>query len=433
MQRLLVILTLSIALAGCSPRGFLSSIAPSPTPATIIEIVPTPTRTPPPAPSSEPEIISEQPSQPVAGTTTFPNTAGYSWQEFASGFAMPVDIQNPDDGSGWLFVVEREGRIRIIENGRLLTQPFLDISKQVLSDGSEQGLLGLAFHPRYKENGYFYVNYINKSGNTVISRFSVSSNPMLADPASEKKLLGVAQPFSNHNGGGLAFGPDGYLYIALGDGGSAGDPLGNAQALNSLLGKLLRIDVDNGEPYAIPADNPYTGSGEVYQEIWASGLRNPWRIAFDKPTGDLYIADVGQAAWEEINVVASGTPGGMNFGWKRLEGMHEYDGSIALPQNYLPPVAEYSHSEEYGGCSVTGGVVYRGEMNEWDGIYFYGDFCTGHIWGLLQENDTPTAPSWVATPLFTTPFGISTFGTDEAGEVYLADYRTGAIYKLVKK
>ncbi|MGB8982004.1 MAG: PQQ-dependent sugar dehydrogenase, partial [Anaerolineales bacterium] len=330
------------------------------------------------------------------------------------GLQRPVDLQS--DGSGRLFVIEKAGRIRIIENNQLLATPFLDVTDRVGSSSNEQGLLGLAFHPRYAENGRFFVNYTDLNGDTVIARFQVSGDPNAADPNSEVKLLGVDQPFANHNGGVLAFGPDGYLYAGLGDGGSQGDPRGNAQNTGVLLGKVLRLDVDSAEPYAVPGDNPFGN------EVWAYGLRNPWRLSFDRSTGDLYIADVGQGEWEEIDFLPAGSPGGANFGWDHREGAHDYEGGG--PEGMLDPIAEYSHSE--GRCSVTGGYVYRGaSLPEWNGIYLYGDYCTGFIWGLLRSGD-----SWQEQMLFDTQVTITSFGQDSAGEVYLVG-DNGEIYQLV--
>jgi len=231
--------------------------------------------------------------------------------------------------------------------------------------------------------------------------------------------LHVNQPFPNHNGGTLQFGPDGYLYAGLGDGGSAGDPFGNGQKTNTLLGKILRLDVDSAEPYAIPADNPFGN------EIWAYGLRNPWRISFDKQTGDLYIADVGQNTYEEIDYLPAVSPGGVNFGWDYREGLHVYEGSPPAGLTMTDPIAEYGHTE--GGCSVTGGYVYRGSMPEWNGIYLYGDYCTGYVWGLINIDG-----GWQAHLLFDTEANITSFGQDDAGEIYLVS-DGGEIYKLVQK
>ena len=272
-----------------------------------------------------------------------------------------------------MFIVEQAGLIRILQNGQVIEPPFLDIAARVDDGGNEQGLLGLAFHPDFANNGFFYVNYTGQGGDTVIARFTASGN--IADPNSEVRLLGVRQPYPNHNGGGLAFGSDGYLYIALGDGGSGGDPQGNGQNLNTLLGKILRIDVNNGNPYAVPADNPFG------TEVFHYGLRNPWRISFDSQTGDLWIGDVGQGQWEEIDFLPAGTGGGVNFGWNRYEGLHEYSSGAEL-ENHRPPLFEYSHTD---GCSVTGGYVYRGPMPEWQGVYFYADFCSGKVWGALRS------------------------------------------------
>jgi glucose/arabinose dehydrogenase len=331
------------------------------------------------------------------------------------GLQRPVDLQ--PDGSGRLFVIEKAGRIRILEDGQLLETPFLDITDRVGSSGNEQGLLGLAFHPQYSENGRFFVNYTDRNVDTAIARFQVTDDPNAADPAGELKLLGVDQPHANHNGGGLAFGPDGYLYAGLGDGGSQGDPNENAENTGVLLGKILRLDVDSADPYAVPADNPF-GS-----EVWAYGLRNPWRFSFDKATGDLYIGDVGGSQWEEIDFLPAGSAGGANFGWDHREGAHEFEGGG--PEGMIDPVAEYSHPE--GGCSVTGGYVYRGSLPEWNGIYLYGDYCTGMIWGLLN-----TDGSWQTQLLFDVEVTITSFGQDEAGEIYLVS-DNGGIFRLVAR
>jgi len=343
-----------------------------------------------------------------------------------SGLQSPVDIEFPNDGTGRMFVVEQAGRIRIAEAATLLPTPFLDISERVDSQGTEQGLLGLAFHPDFVENGEFFVCYTDYYKHDVISRFKVSGGADRADTGSESVLLTVDEPFSNHNGGVLKFGPDGYLYAGLGDGGSGGDPLGNAQNRDSLLGKVLRIDVDHGDPYAVPADNPFL-HGEGRPEIWAYGLRNPWRLSFDQATGDLFIGDVGQARWEEVDFMPAGTPGGTNFGWNYREGQHPFAGSPPASLPLDPPVAEYGHSE--GGCSITGGYVYRGAMQDWAGIYLYGDYCSGKIWGLLHQGDEGSGLNWQTRLLFETGANITTFGQDTAGEVYFAG-RAGTIYRL---
>jgi glucose/arabinose dehydrogenase len=280
--------------------------------------------------------------------------------------------------------------------------------------------LGLAFHPDYFSNGKFFVNYTGENGETVISRFQVSNQLDLADPDSELVILRLQQPYANHNGGGLKFGPDGMLYIGTGDGGSGGDPLGNGQRLDTLLGKILRIDVDREQPYDIPLDNPYVSGGGL-PEIWAYGLRNPWRFSFDRISGDLFIGDVGQNVWEEINYQPAGSPGGENYGWNLREGSHPFSSEITT--GLIDPVAEYPHDF---GCSVTGGVVVRSpSLPSWNGVYLYGDYCTGIIWGLLQTEDG----FWEASQLFTTPFTISSFGEGFDGEVFVLDY-FGAIYQL---
>ena len=409
MRRLVILLAL--ATLGCG-LGNIPTVPATPRVDTAIPITNTP------APISPSETLAPTatltPTPVIA--TSFPDPANYQWVEVSTGFQRPVDIQNAGDGSGRLFVLEQPGRIRIIQDGQLLETPFLDVSDRVNDSGNEQGLLGLAFHPRYEENGLFFVNYTDNSSHNVIARFHVSSDPNIADAASETTLISVDDPFPNHNGGVLVFGPDGYLYGGLGDGGSGGDPFGNGQSLNTLLGKILRIDVDNGDPYAIPADNPFGN------DIWAYGLRNPWRISFDSQTDDLWIGDVGQNAWEEIDYLPAGSPGGANFGWSLLEGNHPYNGQ-AQP-DLIPPVAEYSHAE---GCSVTGGSVYRGSMPEWQGIYLYGDYCSGTIWGLIHSDS-----GWQNQVLFGTNFRISTFGVDESNELYVADLN-GTIYKLAQK
>lgn len=401
MRRFILFLVLSIA--ACNGTGTSTP----PPPSSTLTVAPPTTISDTPVPSQ----ISSTPTS--ASTTTFPDPNAYTWQMIISGLQRPVDLQA--DGSGRLFVLEKPGRIRIIENDQLIETPFLDISDRVGSGGNEQGLLGLAFHPQYAQNGRFFVNYTDKNGDTVLARFQVSSDPNVADPNSEVKILGVDQPFANHNGGGLVFGPDGYLYAGLGDGGSQGDPFGNAQNTGVLLGKILRLDVDSAEPYAVPADNPFGN------EVWAYGLRNPWRFSFDKSTNDLYIADVGQNTWEEIDFLPAGSPGGTNFGWNFREGAHDYKGGG--PAGMVEPVAEYSHSE--GGCSVTGGYVYRGSLPEWHGIYLYADYCKGLIWGLIQSDG-----GWQSQPLFDLDVTITSFGQDSSGELYILS-DSGSIFRLV--
>jgi glucose/arabinose dehydrogenase len=415
-------LGLVLALSACSgiPAPVLptASLLPMTTLATP-EFTPTssaPSETPTPLPEARPTVSLFR--------SGFPDPAGYRWQPVVSGLPAAVDVQNAGDGSGRLFVVEKAGRIRIVQDGTPLPDPFLAIPGRVGSSSTEQGLLGLAFHPDFARNGFFYVNYTDVSGNTVIARYQVSADdPNRADPGSEKILLRADQPFANHNGGCLAFGPDGYLYIGLGDGGSGGDPYGNAQNTGVLLGKMLRIDVDNGDPYAIPPDNPFAAGGGR-PEIWAVGLRNPWRFSFDRLTGDLYIADVGQDRWEEVDHVLSGPQALLNLGWNALEATHPYQGS--LPAGSLTgPVAEYSHSNNR--CSVTGGYVYRGTgLPEWQGVYLFADYCTGEVFGMIRTAED----SWTTQVLFSTGVKVTTFGQDEAGELYLVDYGDGILLKL---
>jgi glucose/arabinose dehydrogenase len=347
-----------------------------------------------------------------------PDPSSVQWRLFADGFTQPLDLQASRDGR--FFVVEQPGIIRVMVDGEPMSQPFLDLRDRVVRAGNEQGLLGLAFHPNFDENGYFYVNYTGAGDATHVARFNVGTDPNIADPDSETTILSLSQPYRNHNGGGLAFGPDGMLYIGTGDGGSAGDPLANGQRLDTLLGKILRIEVNGEGSYAVPEDNPFFDVGAARPEIWDYGLRNPWRFSFDPATEDLYIADVGQNQWEEINFEAAAS-GGINYGWNAFEGSHAFAGSI---EGTTFPVAEYSHGESR--CSVTGGLVVRDpSLPLWQGVYLYGDFCSGHIWGLLRQADG----SWVNQVLFDTSYNITTFGMDSGGHVYLAD-RGGAIYRL---
>jgi len=362
----------------------------------------------------------------ILGTITMESRAQVTPVLYAEGFSSPVSIAHAGDDR--LFVVERGGLIRIINGeGTIESSPFLDLSGDI-SPGGEQGLLGLAFHPQYSENGYFFVNFTDNGGNTVIERFTVSeSDPDLANPESGTPVLGIEQPYSNHNGGDLQFGPDGYLYIGTGDGGDGGDPLDNAQDLSVMLGKMLRIDVDGGIPYAIPEENPYTGNAEALDEIWASGLRNPWRYSFDRETGDLWIADVGQQEIEEINFIPAGSGAGWNFGWRCYEGSQEYNTTdCAAEGEYDFPVYQYTHAGT-GGCSVTGGFVYRGsQYPSLDGYYFFADYCSDHLYSLHDS-----AGQWVMEDYGSFPENnFSTFGEDAGGELYLAGISSGKIYRI---
>jgi glucose/arabinose dehydrogenase len=344
---------------------------------------------------------------------------------FAPFVASPVGITNAGDGR--VFIVQQSGTIVIHDTLQLLPTPFLDISSLVRF-GGEQGLLGLAFHPRYAQNGFFFVNYTDRNGDTVIARYQVSANDRnRADPASRKELLFIDQPYANHNGGELQFGPDGYLYIGMGDGGSGGDPENRAQSLKQLLGKMLRIDVDHGDPYAIPPTNPFLNTTGPRPEIWAYGLRNPWRFSFDRETGDLWIADVGQGIWEEVSFQPVTSIGGENYGWRLMEGTHCFNpgSNCNAAGNLVQPLIEYSHST--GGCSVTGGYVYRGvRYPRLRGMYIYGDYCSGKVWAAQRNASGPAT----VVELADTDFSISAFGQDSSGELYLADLG-GAVYRIV--
>ncbi len=347
---------------------------------------------------------------------------GIRLETVARGLDRPLYAVSPA-GDQRLFIVEQGGVVRILRNGELLPAPFLDLSSRI-SSGGERGLLSIAFHPRYSSNGFLYVDYTDPGGDTVISRFSVSADPDRADPGSEKTILAVAQPYANHNGGHVMFGPDGMLYIGMGDGGSGGDPQDNGQNRATLLGDLLRIDVDSGDPYSIPADNPFVGMPGMRGEIWAWGLRNPWRFDFDPKAGLLYVADVGQNAWEEIDVVPA-PQGGLNFGWNIMEGGHAYAAAGRSSAGLVPPAVEYAHSD---GCSVSGGFVYRGSaIPELAGRYFYADYCRGWIRSFFYRNGRVTEQrAWDHDDVGR----ILSFGKDAAGELYvLAD--SGAVLRIV--
>ena len=360
-----------------------------------------------------------------------------SLDKVVGGFSQPVHITHAGDGSGRLFVVEQVGRIRIVRSGVLQAVPFLDISGRVLF-GGERGLLSVAFPPQFN-NSHFYVYYTNLAGDNVLARYFVTADPDVADSNSEVILRIFSHPvFENHNGGQLAFGPDGLLYIGTGDGGSGGDPNNNAQNPLSFLGKILRIDVESVlnprvDTYVIPPTNPFVANPAFLPEIWAWGLRNPFRFSFDRSTGDLYVGDVGQNLFEEVDFQPAASPGGENYGWDIMEGLscfNELDFNTPLTTCNqvgltLPvPVAVYDHSQ--GDCSVTGGFVYRGSLHpRLQGVYFYADFCTGKIWGLQNAGTAPQN-----TFILDTAFNISSFGEDEAGEVYLTDYSTGDIYRI---
>ena len=349
----------------------------------------------------------------------------------AAGFSSPVDIANSGDER--LFIVERSGRIRILnQDGTIHPTPFLDIDSRVINTGgqSERGLLALEFHHDYENTGWFFVHYSDNNGDTVISRFSVDPNDAnVALPDSEKIIFTLEQPFTNHNGGSIKFGPDNMLYIGMGDGGAANDPNNVSQNGNSLLGKMLRIDVDNGDPYAIPADNPFVNDPNVLDEIWAFGLRNPWKFSFDNLTGDLWIADVGQSQWEEINYQSGGSPGGQNYGWRCREGNHDAITSGCNGLAFEPAAAEYNH-DEFTHCSVTGGYTFLGGDCIFDGappIYFYADYCSGTFWGAINTDSDGVLSSQLNR---IGGNAISTFGEDSNGELYVAALNNGSVFKM---
>ena len=345
----------------------------------------------------------------------------------ASGFEQPLLVTHAGDGTNRLFVVEKAGVIEIIIDGEILATPFLDLTAVVNSEASERGLLGLAFHPEYAENGRFFVNYTNLAGNTIVAEYQVSSDNLdIADSESEKVILMVDQPHPNHNGGHLAFSPmDNYLYIGLGDGGDANDPEGDSQNPNNLLGTILRLDIDQEAPYTIPPDNPFA-DGVGSAEIWAIGLRNPWRFNFDRQNGDLYIGDVGQNSWEEINLMPNGQ-GGDNFGWNEREGpcpRGESEPCAPAQSQFTEPIVSYPTDSL--NRSVVGGFVYRGSAYpSIQGQYIFGDFLSGRIWSL----DTTADETPVPVLELDTNFLLSSFGEDEAGEIYAVDYN-GNVYRL---
>src|SRR5512134_2014715 len=341
----------------------------------------------------------------------------------AQGLQAPLFLTHAGDGSGQLFVVEQGGTIRVIDRGTLQDTPFLDLRDRVWTKGNEQGLLGLAFHPDHQANGRFFVHYNRQEdGSTVVAEYSRQGRSFQASATPERVLMVVPQPYLNHNGGMIAFGPDGYLYIGRGDGGSRGDPQNRAQNLQEWLGKILRIDVDHGRPYAIPPDNPYA-SGGGRPEIFALGIRNPWRFSFDRETGLLWLADVGQYKWEEIDLVVAGG----NYGWRIMEGSHCYNPEEGCsPEGLMFPIAEYGH--EQGRCSITGGYVYRGNaVPSLRGMYLFGDYCSGELFALSAGANRRS--STVPRVLLKTGLRISSFGEDEAGEIYIVDHR-GGIYRL---
>ncbi len=344
-------------------------------------------------------------------------------QEVASGLSFPIYLTAPS-GDPRVFIVEKGGTIRIVKDGALLPTAYLDLGGLV-STGGEQGLLGLAFHPQYATNGRFVVHYTDLAGDTRVVHYRVSIDPDVADGTSGLLILSEDQPFPNHNGGQVLFGPDGYLYVMLGDGGSAGDPGGRGQSLADLFGSLLRIEPLEAGGYAVPADNPFTASTGTRPEVWSYGLRNPWRVDFDPATGDLYVADVGQARWEEVSVSAAGGRG-VNFGWSVMEGPDCFGTDSCDEAGLELPVVWYGHGE---GCSITGGLVYRGSaIPALQGHYFYSDFCAGWVRSFRLENGA--AVDQFEWPTLAPGGSVPSFGRDAAGELYVLS-AGGAVYRIV--
>ncbi len=355
------------------------------------------------------------------GDSTPPAADSLGLVTVVTGLTQPVFLTSPP-GDSRLFIVEQPGRIRILESGQPVQTPFLDITGIVL-DGGERGLLSMAFAPNYAVSGHFYVSYTDSGGDTQIVRYTVSGNPNVADAGSAKTILSVTQPFSNHNGGLIMFGPDDMLYVGLGDGGSAGDPQNHGQNLQTLLGALLRVDVTAGDPYGIPPDNPFVGNPNARDEIWAYGLRNPWRFAFDFADEMLYIADVGQNAFEEVNAVPADVPG-LNYGWRLMEGNHCFNPSNCSQAGLTLPVVEYGHGPE---CSVTGGFVYRGSaIPSIQGHYFYSDYCSGWLRSFkLVDGAATERRQWDVGNIG----NVTSFGEDDAGELYVL-VSSGSVFRV---
>jgi glucose/arabinose dehydrogenase len=391
------------------------------------------------APADAGLVSAIQPSRPEALVASLPDPSRVSLglSLVKNGFDNPVLVTNAGDGSGRLFVVEQPGTIRIISGGNVLATPFLDLRGRI-SSGGERGLLGLAFHPRFATNHFVYVNFTDINGNTTIARYTVGIDPNVLSLHSGIRILTVAQPFPNHNGGNIVFGPDGYLYIGMGDGGSGGDPGNRAQNLGTLLGKMLRIDVDHpaaGRHYRSPASNPYVGRAGL-DEIWSRGLRNPWRFSFDRLTRQLWIADVGQGRWEEVDRSnpQGSVPAGRaaNYGWRVQEGRACFIPAAGCSRTgKVQPLTVYGHSAvTVGNCSITGGFVYRGPAYPvLSGIYVFGDFCSGRIWGVSSRAYTPTTATLLRDATASPRLSISSFGQDQAGELYVCDLN-GSIYRI---
>lgn len=373
-------------------------------------------------------LAAAQDTEPVTTREAAPDPSAISLTLVANGFFRPVLLTNAGDDTGRLFILEQNGRIWIYLDGQILPQAFLDltdrVSQSVTRGYSELGLLGLAFPPDFADTGVFYIHYNDRNNRTTLSQFNLSDDPNIGDPASEVVLLTLNQPFPNHNGGEIAFGPnDGYLYIGLGDGGSAGDPLDTGQNPSDWFGSILRIAVTGDGTYTVPEDNPSSSREGFAPEVWSYGLRNPYRFSFDSATGDMYIADVGQNVWEEINFQPAESVGGENYGWSDYEASAAYSTS-AVPTDMTYPVAEYRH--EAGRCSVTGGYVYRGaSVPELQGVYLYGDYCSGETWATWRNTDG----EWQTELFVSVGENVTGFGQDEAGEIYIVTYN-GDIYRI---
>ena len=360
-----------------------------------------------------------------AGTPPPAGAVQVRLEEVVTGLAYPVYLTAAPGDTSRLFIVEKGGTVRVLKHGVLLPAPFIDLSSRVTT-GSEQGLLGMAFHPTdHRVVLSFTAPGPTRGGRSRVVTFTPGADPDVLDPASEQLVLEVDQPYTNHNGGHVAFGPDGYLYFGLGDGGSGGDPQGHGQDRNDLLGSLLRLDLDHGLPYTVPATNPFVGQAGARGELWNWGLRNPWRFSFDRANSNLYIADVGQNEWEEVDVQPGGSPGGENYGWAVMEGAHCYRGYTCDRSGLAMPVIEYGHG---GGCSITGGYVYRGQaIPELAGTYFYADYCEGWIRSFVYQSGAATnASSW---PALDTGQQITSFGEDARGEIYVV-LAGGTIYRI---
>lgn len=419
--------TLLLLAAGCTAAAPTSAPTKDAAPAASM------TSTESAAPDQPAVVLPTVTPKPTDAPFAFdPMQVKLSFAPLVDGLQRPLYLTHAGDGSGRLFILEKPGRIRIFDADQLQERPFLDITDRVGSSSNEQGLLGLAFAPDYETSGLFWVNYTDRSGDTTIARYRVSADPNIADPDSEFMVMKIEQPAPNHNGGMLTFGPDGYLWIGTGDGGAANDRFQNGQNPVSLLGKMLRIDVTNdlSQPYTIPPDNPWVATDwngvDVLDEIWAVGLRNPWRFNFDRRTGDLWIADVGQNQWEEVNRTEASETGGLNYGWPIMEATHCFGGDNCNDAGLETPILEYDHD---GRCSITGGYVYRGQAYPAiSGVYFYADYCSGEVWAAVPDKKGV----WRSDVLLQTNRLITSFGEDESGELYIVDDDGGVAQLIIE-